>query len=133
MRGLEELGPSRVCFSVDGSVSASPQGSNLVFCGVPVLSGSLNHFSNSSIRIIKVHLIFGCGPLHLFWSGAGWSLSEHSYACRQEPYINNYIKVLQKSSSPGSSSFGSGQQGFISQIFHFSWLLFCVYTHSYTF
>jgi hypothetical protein len=52
----------------------------LVFCGVPVLFLSLNPSPNSSIRLPKLHLMFGCESLYLFPLAAGWSLSNGSYA-----------------------------------------------------
>jgi hypothetical protein len=49
-------------------------------CGVPILYGFLTLPYNSSTRLLRFCLKFGCGSLHLFSSPAGWSLSEDSYA-----------------------------------------------------
>jgi hypothetical protein len=52
-------------------------------CGLPIPSGFLGPSPNSSTRLPKLSLTFGCrfcGSLHLFQSAAGWSLSKDSYA-----------------------------------------------------
>ena len=70
---------------VGGSDSGSPQGSRLIdSVGLLVESlsffWSLNPSPNSSIRLPELHLMLGCGSLHLFPLAAGWSLLENSYA-----------------------------------------------------
>jgi len=64
-----DLGPAPVCSLVGGSMSGSLQGFRLVDYwssgGVPIASGFLKPFPNSSIRLFEVHLMFGYGSLHL--------------------------------------------------------------------
>ena len=61
-----------------------PQGSRLVdVVGFPVEFLSLkdhNPSSYCSVRVSKVHLLFGCGCLHLSESATVWSLVEGSHA-----------------------------------------------------
>ena len=73
------LGPDHVCSLVGGSVSDSSQESRLVDsiglpCGDPIPSVALNPSPTSSLRVPKLCPMFGCGPLYLFHSAAGWSL-----------------------------------------------------------
>ena len=66
------------------SLSELPQGSRLVSCpsscGVPFPSMALNPSPISPRRLPRLHPKFGCRPLYLFQSFAGWSLSEDIYA-----------------------------------------------------
>ena len=72
----ESLGLSHECSLVGSSASMSPYGPRLVdsldffFCGILCLSSSFNPSSPSSTRFPKLHLMFGCGSLHLLSSGA---------------------------------------------------------------
>jgi hypothetical protein len=69
------LGPAHACSLISGSVSESLQGSRLVdSVGLSVEFYPLlghNPSSYSSIRVPKLHLLFGCGSLHLFPMAAG--------------------------------------------------------------
>jgi hypothetical protein len=57
----QRLSPDTVCSFFGGSLSENPQGSTVVdpIC-LSVEFLSLSHFSNSSIRVPKLHLMFGC-------------------------------------------------------------------------
>ena len=54
--------------------------------GPSILSPTLPHVFPSSVY----SLVFGCGSLHLFWSAAGWSLSEDNYARLLPASITEY-------------------------------------------
>jgi hypothetical protein len=47
-------------------------------CGVPVHFGTHNPSPYFSLRIPKLHPLFGCECLYLSESAAGWSLSENN-------------------------------------------------------
>jgi hypothetical protein len=74
------IGLSHACSLVGGSVSVSPYGPKLVVSvvfffvcvvfGLTCLALSILP-SQSSTRFLKFCLMFGCGSLHLFPSGAG--------------------------------------------------------------
>jgi hypothetical protein len=89
------LGPAHVCSLVGGLVSESPQGSRLVdSVGLPeeFLStfGAPSLSPNSSMRVPKLHPMFGCESLHLFESATEWSLSEDSYPRPLSTSITEY-------------------------------------------
>jgi len=69
-----------VCSLVGCSIYGNSQKCRSV--GPPVGFPSPSQYSipNSSIRILKLHSMFGYKYLVLFQSAAGWSLSEDSYA-----------------------------------------------------
>jgi len=73
---VEGLGQSHAYSLVGGSVSLDPYGARLVDCvgffnGVLEPSGFYNPSSHSSTEFCKLHLMFGCGSLHLFLSVVG--------------------------------------------------------------
>jgi hypothetical protein len=75
------LGLVHSCSVVAGSVSGRPHRYRVVytggifFCGVSIFFKFLSS-PNSSKRFPEIHLMFGCGPLHVFPLVVGWSLSE---------------------------------------------------------
>jgi hypothetical protein len=78
---------------VGGSVSLSPYGPRMVD-PVSVLDPSGSYSSSSHPPFLqdspKLHLMFGCGSLHLFPSVAGWSLSDDNWARHQSMSIAEY-------------------------------------------
>ena len=70
-----------VCSFIGGSDSESSKGLGwliLFSYRPPIPTGAHNPFSNSSIRVPKLHPLFDCGYLYLSESATGWSLSEDS-------------------------------------------------------
>ena len=85
-----------VCSLISDSVSDVSPRSKLVdswfSCRVPILFGDLNCSPNLSIRVPKLHSLFGCGSLHLFQSAAGWSFPDvypifNSVICSHVAYM----------------------------------------------
>ena len=76
------LSPAHAHALVDGLVSGNPQISKLVgsivLLWIPNPLYVLNPLPNSSPRIPRLYLMFGCGSLHLFPWAVEWSLSEDS-------------------------------------------------------
>ena len=88
------LGPVHGHSLVFGSVSESPQKSRLVN-SVSVSTETLSFSSLVMLLptfadLLELHLMFGCGSLHLFPLTAGWSLSEDSYARILSTRITEY-------------------------------------------
>jgi hypothetical protein len=92
------LGTAHI-YSLDGcSVSGSLQGSKLdnpVDLPMESLSSleTLSPSLNSSIRLLEVCPVFGCGPLNLFQSAVGWSLSEDVCKHKRVPSIMSWISL----------------------------------------
>jgi hypothetical protein len=77
-------GPGPVCAHSFVQSPRAPKGPVslilLVFLWSPSSLWVPQCFSNFSTRLPELHLMFGCGSLHLFTLAARWSLSEDSYA-----------------------------------------------------
>jgi hypothetical protein len=78
------LGPAPRCSLVGDSVSLSPPWAQVGWLcklyGILDLSSSLNAILHSSTRPHQLHLIFGCGSVHLFPSPAEWCLCGESFS-----------------------------------------------------
>jgi hypothetical protein len=59
-------------------------------CGIPIPLGACNPSSYSSIKVPKLHSLFGCGCVHLSESAAGWNLSENSHAI----FLHNRLSLI---------------------------------------
>lgn len=79
-----DLGPVHAPSFLSASISESLQGSRIIdSVGLPletlVLYAALSLSPNSTTRLPKLHLVFGYGSFHLFYSAAEFSLSADSY------------------------------------------------------